>query len=459
MKRSILNIELRTEQDVVLTRQRAKHIAAIIGFDLQDQTRIATATSEIARNAFRYAGGGRVEFFLDEVSEPMLGLCISDTGPGIRELDQVLDGCYQSQTGLGIGIIGARKLMDHFEITSRPGATSIVIGKTLPRSAAPVTPQLLQTITTELSRKPPINAMDEMQQQNQELLQAMSALRARQAEVERLNLELAETNRGVLALYAELDDKAQELRKVSDLKTRFLSNMTHELRTPLNSMIMLARLMLSERDGPLGAEYRKQANFISTSAETLLEMVNDLLDLAKIEAGKTDVRTSTFTMNSLLGNLRGMFRPIVVSREVELVVGLTLEDVVICSDEPKISQILRNLVSNALKFTETGEVIVTADTDSGFVHFNVKDTGPGIPPELQQRLFQDFTQLTDSYRKGIKGTGLGLSISRQLAELLGGRITLQSEVGVGSTFTVILPLVYSGPARHSISSAEEALRA
>ncbi|HZZ44074.1 MAG TPA: ATP-binding protein [Tepidisphaeraceae bacterium] len=443
MKRSILSVEIKYEHDVVLTRQRAKQIAALLGFEAQDQTRIATSASEIARNAFRYTGGGRAEFSIDdETSPPTLLIRITDTGPGISNLSDILEGRYQSQTGMGLGLIGAKRLSDRFEIeTAHRKGTAVLLGKTLPKSVPTVAPTRLATITEELARRNPQNPVEEIQQQNQELLRTLDALRIRQAEVEKLNEELAETNRGVLALYAELDDKAEDLRRASDLKTKFLSNMTHELRTPLNSIIMLSRMMLTQKDGPLNPEHERQATFIRNSADGLLDLVNDLLDLAKIEAGKVDINPSEFSVAELFGTLRGMFRPLIGPKDVELLFEMPEPAPLMHTDEGKLGQILRNLVSNAMKFTERGEIRVTAVIgESDMVMFSVADTGIGIGPEDRRRLFQEFTQVTGKYQ--VKGTGLGLSISRRLAELLGGRIELESEVGVGSVFRVFIPLDY-----------------
>jgi len=432
MRRPITKVEIRAEQDVVFARQRAKQIASALGFDRQDQTRLATAVSEVARNAYQYAGGGVAEFAVaDDGATPVLLVSVADTGPGIANLRAVLDGTYQSKTGMGLGLVGSRRLTDHFEIESAPGATRVTIGKLFPKGAAAPTVHLFGAIAETLAAGGPPDTLGEIRQQNLELLQTLESLRARQSEVERLNEELAETNRGVLALYAELDDKAQELRRASDMKTRFLSNMTHELRTPLNSMILLSRLMLKEKDGPLGTEYRTQAAYIAQSAESLLELVNDLLDLAKIEAGKMELRRERFTVDELIGGLRGMFRPMLAGRDVELVFDVRSPGVIMDTDITKVSQILRNLISNALKFTERGEVRVEAVAREDGVVFSVSDTGIGISADGQKRLFQDFAQLRDEYKRGIKGTGLGLSISRQLADLLGGRIDLTSTPGVG----------------------------
>ena len=172
--------------------------------------------------------------------------------------------------------------------------------------------------------------------------------------------ELDETNRGVVALYAELDDKAAELREVSDLKSRFLSYMSHEFRTPLGSISSMTRLLLDRMDGPLTAEQEKQLNFIQTSAVELTEMVDDLLDLAKIEAGRVSISPAWFDMVDLFAALRGMFKPILDHDPMSLIFEEPLEVPRIYSDDKKLSQILRNFISNALKFTQRGEVRVTA---------------------------------------------------------------------------------------------------
>jgi signal transduction histidine kinase len=443
MSRAIVAVQIRYEQDVVLTRQRAKQIAAALAFDAQDQTRFATAVSEIARNAFRYAGGGRAEFSVDRDAR-LLTVRISDTGPGIPHLPSILAGTYTSRTGMGLGIIGSKRICDRFDIESAPGkGTAITLGKLLPTGAA-ASPEDISTLCDQLSRNSPRTAYDEVQQQNQELLATLDALRVRQAEVEELNRQLTDNNRAVLALNGELDEKAEALRQASGLKTRFLSQMTHELRTPLNSMVMLSRMLCGGTDGPLGEEQMRQATFIKKSSESMLEMVNDLLDLAKIEAGKTDVRPSEFTARMLLGAIRGMFRPLIDQHpDLTLVIDSADHLPTLHTDEGKVAQVLRNLVSNAIKFTGKGQVRVWAETaGDGRTRFFVSDTGPGISPEDQEKLFQDFTQLGAVARKGFQGTGLGLSLSRQFATILGGTLDVTSHVGFGSTFCLVIPTVH-----------------
>ena len=446
MSGNLLNVEIRVEQDVVLTRQRARQIAALLNLSNHEQTGFATAVSEVARNAFRYANGGRAEFFLRvEDYRQVLGVTVQDKGPGIPNLQTILEGRYQSATGLGLGIIGAKRLSDGFEIQTTPGkGTTVAIRKWLPKRSPPITPQLYASIAGELAQRTPRTALEEVQQQNQELLQALEDLRVRQEEVERLNAELAETNRGVVALYAELDEKAESLRKASEYKTRFLSDMTHELRTPLNAMISLSRLLIDRTDGDLTSEQEKQVRLINKSATSLGEMVNDLLDLARIEAGKTDLHVAEFAVSDMLAALRGVFRPLVRDGGVALLVEEPQGLDVIHSDERKLSQVLRNLVSNAVKFTERGEVRVRAEAGAnGTAAFTVSDTGIGISRENLGLIFEDFSQIDGPVQRRVRGTGLGLPLTRKLARLLGGDVRVTSEPNVGSTFVVTIPIQIS----------------
>ena len=268
-----------------------------------------------------------------------------------------------------------------------------------------------------------------------------SELAARDADIAALRTELDETNRGVLALYAELDDKAAQLRDANELKSRFLSYMSHEFRTPLTSMTSIAGILLSRLDGPLTAEQQKQVEFIRGSTRELTEMVNDLLDLAKVEAGRITISPEWFEMVDLFAALRGMFKPIVATTSVNLTFDEPEGEIKLYTDDKKVSQILRNFISNALKFTPMGEVRVSARLlDADRVEFAVSDTGIGIAPEHIPNLFTDFVQLDVRLQKRLRGSGLGLSLARKFAELLGGRVAVVSELGKGSRFSVVLPV-------------------
>ena len=445
MNTPLLRVQIKRDQDVVLARRRTRQIAAHLGLDLHDQVRLATAVSEIARNAVQYGGGGWVQFELDSSTPAFLLVRVEDHGPGIPHLTSVLNGRYQSPSGLGLGILGARRLTERFEVRAQPGeGTAVLMGKTLPtehKQSSVSVPELTRVLAATRSD----DAITELETQNQELVRALATLAERQAETDRLNAELGETNRGVLALYAELDDRAVELARASQLKSAFLSGITHELRTPLNAILNMTRILIGRMDGELNSEQELQVSLIQKAALTLTDLVADLLDLARIEAGKTEVRLAAFTVSDLFGTLRGMFRALLVSDEVTLVFEEPEHEVTLTTDEGKLSQILRNLISNAIKFTERGEIRVSfAGAADDHVVFSVADTGIGIATEHHARIFEEFTQVDNPIQRHVRGTGLGLPLSRKLAVLLGGRLEVDSIPGVGSRFDLRLPRIYRG---------------
>ncbi len=443
--RQLMTVRVQSEQDIVLARQRARQIAELVSLGKLDQVSLATAVSEIARNAYEYGGGGLVAFELDMTSSPQfLWVQVTDNGPGIRNLQAVLNGQFESQSGLGLGIYGTRRLADRFEASSESGeGTRIRFGKAL--SVTLGTKDLGRFVAILSEHQP--NGMDALRQQNQDLMQALQTLRQHQAdmdsrksELERLNLELDETNRGVVALYAELEERAAALRRADELKSQFVSHVSHEFRTPLNSIMALSQLLLRRTDGDLTSEQAKQVGFIRSAAEGLREMVNDLLDLAKMESGKSEVRQSAVEVSQLLGAVRALMRPLAMNEAVTLVFEESPGGNIL-TDEAKVGQILRNLVSNALKFTERGSVRVSArySDDRQSICFSVRDTGIGIAPEHQKAVFEEFWQADQSLQGSVRGTGLGLSLSRKLAVLLGGTLEVESQPGVGSTFVLSLP--------------------
>jgi signal transduction histidine kinase len=280
----------------------------------------------------------------------------------------------------------------------------------------------------------------------------MDRLRAeiarQQAELADLQAELTETNKGVVALYAELDQNALQLREAADLKSRFLSYMSHEFRTPLASITSVTDILLVRLDGPLTAEQERQLRFVQGSVRELTEMVDDLLDLAKVDAGRISISPEWFEMVDLFSALRGMFRPIVGSGGVSLIFEEPDQVPPIYTDDKKLAQILRNFISNALKFTLQGEVRVSARVIEGeMIEFAVTDTGIGIAPEHLPALFSDFVQLDTRIQKRLRGTGLGLSLARKFAALLRGSVAVQSELGKGSRFSVLIPARYSQDAQ------------
>jgi signal transduction histidine kinase/CheY-like chemotaxis protein len=442
MTHTLFTMPLTDDADVVRARLAARRAVELLGMDRNNQTRVATAVSEIARNAVAHGRGGQMSFGVDRpVGPSLLEVAISDHGPGIAQLDDVLQGRKVFEAGFGKGLLSAKRLVHEFDIQSAAGAgTQVRLTQRIPRElGSRMTRQHLEAI----KRVVPAHGVDpmvELREQDMAIAESLDGLREREDEAERLNRELDETNRGVVALYSELDHKAEQLRQVSDLKSRFLSHMSHEFRTPLSSILALSRLLSDHVDGDLNSEQEKQVEYIRKSAQGLLEMVNDLLDLAKVEAGKVDIKPSRFSIRELFGSLRGSLKPLQQDRNVELVFDEpdSLPDMY--ADEAKVSQVLRNFVSNALKFTERGRVTVSARLadDNGHVLLSVQDTGVGIAAEAQRYIFEEFSQIEGRLQHG--GTGLGLSLSRRLANLMGGEVGVQSVVGEGSTFTLTLPL-------------------
>jgi signal transduction histidine kinase len=414
---------------VATARQAARQIASRLGLDQRAQTRLAVAVAEAAGNAVTHATGGRVAFVLDGTGPVQLVITVSDLGPGMPGLDSVLD----PRSPRAGGLATLRQFVDDMTVTSKPVGTIVRLACTLPDMLSPDIAGLAQLVVAAIAAEP---SPDDTAALHRDLLSGL-------VEIDRLNAELEDTNRGVVALYAELDERADQLRQASELKSRFLSNMSHEFRTPLNSILALARLLLDRADGPLGEEQERQVGYIRRSAESLSELVNDLLDLAKVEAGKLEPRPRAFTVVELFGALRGVMKPLQQSDAVELMFDEATACPALFTDEAKVSQVLRNLISNALKFTERGEVRVAAwfDAENGHAVFTVRDTGIGIAPKDHELVFEEFGQVANRLQGRAKGTGLGLPLSRRLAELLGGTLTLESVPGSGTVFILSVPSI------------------
>lgn len=259
-------------------------------------------------------------------------------------------------------------------------------------------------------------------------------------ELARRKARLEESNKGIRQLHEELAQQADRLRSSSEVKSRLVASVSHEFRTPLHSILGLSRLLLDESDGALNAEQATQVRFIRDSAEELSNLVSDMLDLAKLDAGSAPIRAAVFELRDFLAAVQGTMRPLLrEDRAVELVFA-PVPDVALETDQGKLGQIVRNLVGNAIKFTEHGSVRVTATVDGEHLQLAVTDTGIGIAPADQQRIFEEFVQIESALQRRARGTGLGLPLSKKLAATLGGRIDVASAPGQGSTFTLIVPL-------------------
>ncbi|MBM7062562.1 response regulator [Pseudomonas sp. UL073] len=320
-------------------------------------------------------------------------------------------------------------------------------------------------------------ANEELEQQARILKESQAHLETQQAELEQTNEKLAEQaqalaeqrdrldekNHALGQAQAQLEVRAEELQRASRYKSEFLANMSHELRTPLNSSLILARLLADNPQGNLDAEQVKFAESIYAAGNDLLNLINDILDISKVEAGKLEVHAEPLRVAGLLDGLRDLFTPLAGERGLQFVVeaGSGLPEH-FSSDRQRVEQILKNLLANAFKFTERGQVSLSAARQANGLAFAVHDTGIGIAADQQQLIFEAFRQADGTSNRRFGGTGLGLSISRDLAQLLGGEISVSSTPGQGSTFTLLLPEHYSprsGPPPLPTSSAPQPPRA
>ena len=292
---------------------------------------------------------------------------------------------------------------------------------------------------------------EELQQTNEELQEKAELLARQKAEVEAKNREVEEAR-------WEMEEKAEQLALTSKYKSEFLANMSHELRTPLNSMLILSRQLSENIDGNLSPKQVQFAETIHSSGSDLLSLINDILDLSKIESGMMGIEVSEVAIDDVVGQLERSFHQLAQDKNLEFVVERSDNfDPVINTDDKRLQQILMNLLSNAFKFTEQGKVTLRvgpAPRDESYhleslkragevIAFSVKDTGIGIPTETQRLIFEPFQQADGTTSRKYGGTGLGLSISREIAQLLGGEIRVLSTPGEGSTFTLYLPRNYT----------------
>ncbi|MFL6630154.1 MAG: CHASE3 domain-containing protein, partial [Vitreoscilla sp.] len=294
-------------------------------------------------------------------------------------------------------------------------------------------------------------ANEELGEQSRVLTESQTHLERQQAELESTNTQLSEQaevldrkNEALNEAQVELQERADELQRASRYKSEFLANMSHELRTPLNSSLILAKLLSENKEGNLSAEQLKFAQTIYSAGNDLLNLINDILDLSKVEAGRLELQPQFVSVQRMVDSLQRMFTPLAADKKLEFDVQVAPEaPQSMVTDNLRLEQILKNLLSNAIKFTEAGGVTLAVQARPGDrVAFSVTDTGIGIPESQQDVIFEAFRQADGTINRRYGGTGLGLSISRELARLLGGTIEVESASGQGSTFTLYIPARY-----------------
>jgi signal transduction histidine kinase len=433
------DIYVRREADIVKVRDRVRRLTREMGFDSTTQIKVTTAVSEITRNIYEYAKQGAITLSLAERG-PDLGLQITarDDGPGIDEatLKAILLGSYQSASGLGVGLAGTRKLMDEFDLQTGAGqGTRVTVIKWLPRARVAEAEASLDELRSALSDEIDDSALEELQRQNRDFVAILEELEEKRAELERVNTELASTNR-------ELNEANAKLRELSEMKEEFLALTTHDLRSPLTVISGVISFFTSGRLGELTPEQKNMVAMMERNAQSLIELVNDLLDASKLESGTMRLEIASIDLKGLVDELRETMEPLAREKSLRMEEDLPADLPPVEADRAKLRRILVNLVSNAIKFTSRGgRVTVRAARGDGHIRIGVSDTGVGIAPEDVKRLFDKYEQARSRATRGEKGTGLGLYITKQLVELHGGEIKVDSEIGKGSTFSFTIPVV------------------
>jgi signal transduction histidine kinase len=441
MTQAILTLNVDTEFDVIAARQRARQIAGACGFGSVDQARIGTVVSELARNIFNYAGAGSVSFVAEGVVAPQhLSITFADRGPGIADVTHVLSGAYRSTSGMGVGILSARRLMDQFDIASGPSGTRITVGKRFPANAGFISAGGFGPLVAQFETLPNHAALSEARHQNRELADALGALQARQEELQLVSTRLEERNRNIEALNDLLDDKAAALQKADRSKDEFLATLSHELRGPLSAAAMAASMLLpegvtSQRANQMGELIRRQVTHMS-------RLVEDLLDVSRVSRGLVQLEKAPVELADVIAAALEQVQSAASQKLHRIEQASGVPSLLVLGDRTRLIQVVSNLLTNAIRYTNSGGIIhVTLEKRGKMAALRVTDNGMGIAPDLMPRLFDLYVQAERSADRTGGGLGLGLALVKNLVEAHDGTVTAHSPGdGQGSTFTVLLPL-------------------
>ena len=450
MLEKILTLGVDTEFDVIVARQRARQIAAACGFGSVDQARIGTVVSELARNIFNYVGAGSVSFAVDGTVVPQeLLITLEDQGAGITDVELILSGAYRSTSGMGLGILSARRLMERFEITSGTAGTRITVGKCFPLQTALTSAAAVRSVVAQFEPLSHQAALSEARHQNRELNDALNALQARQEELLLVTTRLEERNRNIEALNDLLDDKAAALQQADRSKDDFLATLSHELRGPLSAAGMAATLLQpagvsSERANQMGELITRQVAHMS-------RLVEDLLDVSRVSRGLVQLETAPVELAEVVAAAVEQVQSAAGLKQHRIEQDLGGASLLVLGDRTRLLQVLSNLLSNAIRYTGNGGLIhVVLEKRGPMALLRVSDNGRGIRAELMPRLFDLYVQAELSSDRTGGGLGLGLALVKNLVEAHKGTVTVYSAGdGQGSAFTVQLPL-YAVPDRSSL---------
>src|SRR5207237_9094027 len=335
------DIYVRREADIVAVRDRVRRLARDMGFDATTQIKITTAVSELTRNICEYAESGAITLALVERADGAVGLQLTarDDGPGMDEqaLDAIMHGSYQSASGLGVGLSGTRRLMDEFELDSAPGAgTRVTVVKWLPPAVAAKTKERIEELRARFAADAE-SAVEELAQQNRDLLAVLAELEEKRTELERVNEELSRTN-------AALNEANARLREVAEMKEEFLALTTHDLRSPLTIISGVINFFTSGRLGELTPEQQHMVAMMARNTESLIELVNDLLDASKLESGTMRLDATTVELRALIEELREQMQPLAAEKEIALEESIPEDLPALRADRAKLRRVLANLL-------------------------------------------------------------------------------------------------------------------
>ena len=483
MRVDLFTLPLQDDQDLLVARGRVRQIAGLLGLNLFEQTYLATAVSEVARNAVTYASGGTLEILVDEKAGlPLLLAGITDRGPGIADIEGILadrDGVHRR---MGAGLAGAKRLMDFFSVDSGPDkGTSVMLGKALPVRSTPFASADGVHAMAALAKQPPIDTIEDVRFQNQELLAALIECHSHQGELARLSAELEQTNRGVIAIYAELDEKAKILERSTE-------RLTHELaeRIRLEAQLLQSQKMeaVGQLTGGVAHDFNNILMVILSSADALqedgnldpaaLERIEEIIKASERAADltrsllafsrKLPLRPQSTNINELVLATGKFLRP-TLGPQIEIQTALAKDLWTVNVDRAQFENALVNLCINARDaMPEGGRLLietsnVTLDDDytaqmadappGPYAMAAVTDSGAGIPRETLAKVFEPFFTTKDVG----KGTGLGLSMVHGFVKQSGGHIGVYSEVGIGTVIKMYLPRI---PGFHASDAAEAA---
>lgn len=441
MIEKILTLGVGTEFDVIAARQRARQIAAACGFGALDQARISTVVSELARNIYNYAGTGSVLFAVGGTVAPQhLLITLEDHGAGIPDVEQILKGNYRSTTGMGLGILSARRLMEHFEIASSAAGTRITVGKRFLAQTPYISADAFRSTIARFDALPNQAALSEARHQNRELTEALSALQARQDELLLVTARLEERNRNIEALNDLLDDKAVALQHADRSKDEFLATLSHELRGPLSAAGMAARLLQPADVSPERAN--QMGALISRQVDHMSKLVEDLLDVSRVSRGLVQLEKVPMELAEVVAAAVEQVQSAAELKHHRIELQLGHDSLVVLGDRTRLIQVLSNLLGNAVRYTGSGGLIrIDLEKHGPMGLLRVSDNGRGISAELMPRLFDLYVQAELSSDRTGGGLGLGLALVKNLVEAHKGTVTVYSAgEGQGSAFTVQLPL-------------------